>query len=64
MDGTFTTITYFLATFDELIYSNNSIFIFVHFLFRKKRIKHFTQISPRYSQTFTKWAEVDKQQQK
>ncbi|EDL37641.1 mCG146328, partial [Mus musculus] len=33
-------LTYFLATFNELIYGNDTIFIFVHLLLRKKRIKH------------------------
>lgn len=35
----FPLITYFLAAFNELIYGNNPIFIFVHFLYKEKKKK-------------------------
>lgn len=58
-DGVFTTITYLLATFNELIYGHNSIFIFVHFLLGKKRPKTFTQTWPLATSLGTLAAEAD-----
>lgn len=39
-------VTYFLATFNELINGNNPILIFVHFLSRKKRNKALFRFNP------------------
>ncbi|EDL99912.1 rCG35848 [Rattus norvegicus] len=46
--GSFFFHTYFLATFNELVYGNDTIFILVHLLLRKKRTKNCIE-SPFYS---------------
>lgn len=45
-DSSCTIITYFLTTFDEFIYGDDSIFVFVHFLLGDYRTENLTQTYP------------------